>query len=265
MKKNSCFKPLTATIMLFLILCLAQFSMVSAFEFDNSKGYDKSVGAYGKYEIKNAFGLGKDIKDIELIKNTDICGVMCSATDIITLYEKGSLVDDARFSEDVISYEFKYRKLGSNVWKDYEVGQIVEEGTYELYLIGEKLPKQSIEWEILTSGIWTEEWALWGAGSGAVSTWSFDNSNQTTLVDLVGSNDGTFIGYTYNDGAVSGATLNSSGKFGNAYSFDGVNDYIESDNSLGNFSTMTISGWAKFNSNAAGQMLIQSGHYSEII
>jgi len=84
-------------------------------------------------KLKNAFGLGKDIKDIELIKNTDICEVMCSATDIITLYEKGSLVDDARFSEDVISYEFKYRKLGSNVWKDYEVGQIVEEGTYELY------------------------------------------------------------------------------------------------------------------------------------
>jgi len=261
MKKNSCFKPLTATIMLFLILCLAQFSMVSAFEFDNSKGYDKSVGAYGKYEIKNAFGLGKDIKDIELIKNTDICGVMCSATDIITLYEKGSLVDDARFSEDVISYEFKYRKLGSNVWKDYEVGQIVEEGTYELYLIGEKLPKQSIEWEILTSGIWTEEWALWGAGSGAVSLWEFDDSNHTFLEDSIGSNDGTFSGYTFNDGAVSGATLNTTdGKFGNAYDFDGNDDSISTGKDFvadGEITdTLTMSAWVKVSSWDYGKVVM---------
>jgi len=42
-EKNSCFKPLTATIMLFLILCLTQFSMVSAFEFDNVITYSNWI------------------------------------------------------------------------------------------------------------------------------------------------------------------------------------------------------------------------------
>jgi len=57
-KKTLVFKPLTATIMLFLILCLAQFSMVLPLNLITQKGYDKSVGAYGKYEIKKCFWVG---------------------------------------------------------------------------------------------------------------------------------------------------------------------------------------------------------------
>ena len=113
-------------------------------------------------------------------------------------------------------------------WINYELGEVMPVGTYTLRLDGEKRPNFSYDWQIKTSGTWTTEWALWNATSGAVSYWTFDDSNQTTLEDLVGSNDGTFTGYTFNDGAVSGATLNSSGKYGNAYSFDGVNDYIVS-------------------------------------
>jgi len=68
-EKNSCFKPLTATIMLFLILCLTQFSMVSAFEFDNTKIYDKELK---EVTIKNTFGLGSEVAKIKLTSELNV-------------------------------------------------------------------------------------------------------------------------------------------------------------------------------------------------
>lgn len=46
-----------------------------------------------------------------------------------------------------------------------------------------------------------------------------------------------------NNGTVNGATL-TTGKFGKAYSFDGVDDYVQLPN-LGNFSSFTIEGWIR--------------------
>jgi len=68
-EKNSCFKPLTATIMLFLILCLTQFSMVSAFEFDNIKIYDEKTK---QVTIKNTFGLGSEVAKIKLTSELNV-------------------------------------------------------------------------------------------------------------------------------------------------------------------------------------------------
>lgn len=62
----------------------------------------------------------------------------------------------------------------------------------------------------------------------SIAHYVFNNANHTTLNDTIGSNDGTFSGYTFNDGAVTGATLNTTGgKYGSAYEFDGVDDEIE--------------------------------------
>lgn len=70
---------------------------VSAFEFDNVKSFDKSIGEYGMVKIKNAFGMGADLIDLELKENTDTCGSNCEAIKDITLYEDGALIQDIRF------------------------------------------------------------------------------------------------------------------------------------------------------------------------
>jgi hypothetical protein len=53
--------------------------------------------------------------------------------------------------------------------------------------------------------------------SGLVGAWSFDDASATTLADA--SNQ-------HNDGAISGATRTTAGRFGGALSFDGVNDRV---------------------------------------
>jgi len=115
-------------------------------------------------------------------------------------------------------------KIGSHEgWVNYELGEIVKAGTYELKLDGQKKPSRTVDWIIKTNGEWLNSWATWGATdmyTNLVSQYIFNNANHTTLNDTKETNDGTFNGYTYNDGAVSGATLNTTdGKFGNAYSF----------------------------------------------
>jgi len=54
---------------------------------------------------------------------------------------------------------------------------------------------------------------------GLISYYNFNESSGNLLLDQVGSNDGT----------VNGAIQNVSGKIGTAYSFDGVNDYVNTD------------------------------------
>jgi len=79
-------------------------------------------------------------------------------------------------------------------WINYELGKVMPLGTYKLRLDGEKRPSWSYDWQIKTSGIWTTDWALWNGTSGLVSYWSFNDANQTTLIDLEGDNDGTWNG-----------------------------------------------------------------------
>ncbi len=76
------------------------------------------------------------------------------------------------------------------------------------------------------------------SAGGLVSYWPFDgNAN-----DIIGSNHGTVYG---------GASLASGlkGVTDTAYSFDGVDDYINVNSSFGNPNTVTISVWFKTSSN----------------
>ena len=89
-------------LLLFLIIGMFMISFVSAFEIDNIGNFDKDIGKYGKYEIRNSvLGLswlqyGK-VADLELKSNSDVCGENCFAEKEITIYEDGALVDDVRF------------------------------------------------------------------------------------------------------------------------------------------------------------------------
>ena len=75
-----------------------------------------------------------------------------------------------------------------------------------------------------------------GGPSGLVAAWSFNAGSGTTVADVSGN------GRT---GTISGATWSTQGKYGNALSFDGVNDWVTvaDHNSLDLTTGMTLSAW----------------------
>lgn len=74
---------------------------------------------------------------------------------------------------------------------------------------------------------------------GLVSVWELDETSGTTAYDSHGSNDGT----------ITGATINQTGKIDKAYSFDGSVDYVQiNSNFFTDVSVFTISLW--FNSSS---------------
>lgn len=133
---------------------------------DNKKEFKKNVGKWGKYEIYNSgfmgFGTGDKLLDIELEENSEYCGKDCYAEKEFILYKEGSLVDDVRFlGGNVISYNF-YIMDGKNKIP-YELGKKVPAGKYRLRLEGSKDPSKSVDWQIKSQGIWTEEWIYWNS------------------------------------------------------------------------------------------------------
>ena len=63
---------------------------------------------------------------------------------------------------------------------NYEMGEVVKAGTYNLRLDGQKKPSRTVDWIVKSNGIWTDEWAVWGnisAGDDAEVTL---NSQQIT-------------------------------------------------------------------------------------
>jgi glucose/arabinose dehydrogenase len=73
--------------------------------------------------------------------------------------------------------------------------------------------------------------------TGLVGAWSFDEASGTTATDASGSG---------NNGAISGPAR-TAGKFGNALSFDGVNDWVTVNdaNSLDLTNRMTLEAWVR--------------------
>jgi RHS repeat-associated protein len=77
-----------------------------------------------------------------------------------------------------------------------------------------------------------------GPGAGLVAAYGFEEGSGTAVADRSGNG---------NNGAISGATWSTAGKFGKALSFDGVNDTVTvpDANSLDLTSGMTIEAWVK--------------------
>jgi hypothetical protein len=86
-----------------------------------------------------------------------------------------------------------------------------------------------------------------GLTNGLVSYYKMDETSGSTMVDSVGSNNGT----------ISGATINQTGKIGKCYSFDGVNDNVRINlgSALTNYS---ISLWGRIN-NTSNNYWFMSG------
>lgn len=81
---------------------------------------------------------------------------------------------------------------------------------------------------------------VWANGSGLVSYWPFDEEDGTTAHDAVNGNDGTLTNMTPPGCWVSG-------KFGNALSFDGANDYVNCGAAVDNTiaTGATLEAWIK--------------------
>lgn len=130
----------------------------------------------------------------------------------------------------------KWRKIkAGDCWKPTKKPNWI--GIY-----GKKDPDQTVKWSISLKEMFNNYIEIdpyWYASStGLVSFLTFDSvggSNAEVAKDVFGSNNGI----------VSGATFTNLGRFNEAYSFDGVNDYI----TLSNIGQMnlsrgfTISGW----------------------
>ena len=151
---------------------------------------------YKPIEIKNFFGLGSTLFSGAITQHDDICGVDCKSTMQLYLANDGVLIDDVIFEtlqddgswveQDVRSYQFNYWGLinehyeiqcieefnkvqCNNImidehegWINYNLGDEVKEGTYEVKLVAEKKPSRTVDWIIETNGKWLNEWATWG-------------------------------------------------------------------------------------------------------
>jgi len=187
-RRKNCFKVSTIVFFFFLIVILTS-NQVLGMKIDNTKSFDSKVGSYGKYEIKDWFGLQK-LQDVELKSNTETCfWKYCSAEKEITLYQKGSLIDEVRFYDgnelvNIESYEF-YIKDGEKKIS-YTPGKELSPGTYTLILEGTIEPTKIIDWQIKIGGkFWTEEWALWSGGDAPIGYWGFDETTGTNVSNSI--------------------------------------------------------------------------------
>ncbi|MDD3190429.1 MAG: VWA domain-containing protein [Candidatus Pacebacteria bacterium] len=76
--------------------------------------------------------------------------------------------------------------------------------------------------------------------SDLLGYWNFDEVTGGKIADSSGNGN---VGYFNNAGEVLGATWTSSGKYNNALSFDGSNDYVSIPVDLGNPSSMSLDFW----------------------
>jgi len=109
----------------------------------------------------------------------------------------------------------EYQIVGSHIeitplWGEYELGQEIEAGTYEIKLEGKKKPSRIVDWQIKSKGIWIDDWAIWNSSFNANLT-NYYKLDKTVgdIIDSFGGINGT------NVGAGRGLT----GKIGNAFNF----------------------------------------------
>lgn len=130
---NAHFKTFSATFLIVVGILILQISMVSAWEFDNIKDsttitFDRKdikdyplLQEYSPIKISNAFNLpliGDTIFEGYLSQHTETCGIDCSSTMEIKLYEERPLIDEVEFKtlqldgkwieQNVRNYQFKY-------------------------------------------------------------------------------------------------------------------------------------------------------------
>lgn len=172
-------------ILLTLLICTILMTTLVSAAFLPTEDFDKDVGQYGQYKIKDWWGLSR-FQDIELLTNTEVCkNSLCQATKEIIMHQDGILINDKRF------YDLKTGKLTQiksskfyivqgNEKIPYKLGTEVKEGIYQVLHEGELYPFQEVDWQILIGEgkYWTEKWAVWSSGLsiGLTDYFKFDET-----------------------------------------------------------------------------------------
>lgn len=237
-------------LILFLLVGMFMISLVSAwdFSFDNFKTFDSKASKYGKITIWDRGQIGDDKKltEITLLKNTDLCFVNCHAEGIMTLHNKGKLIENLRFDlGTILNYEI-FLKQGDE-WVIYEE-QDLNPGTYEWRIEGTKNFLETVDWIATWNGFEADEWLLWSGGDAPVSYYRLDNSSGDAY-DMTRTNDGT----------ITGTLRPRPGKLNTAYEFPATTDKIDFNvEMILETQEFTVNTWVKPNSNTDGFVASQS-------
>ena len=265
-------------LMICLMLAILLVGTVSALEFDNVKDVIDVGTKYPDVKIDNLFGIGATIWEGSLTGNTETCITNCEAGLTIILPDDGSLIDDIIFKtkqedgsfieQEIRSYSIQYwgtiidyktdctykdnirncvdTEIGSHEdWIHYNEGDVLPAGTYTVKLTGEKKPERVVDWIIKTQGKWIDEWALWGADSGVMAYYNFDdNASNTVVEDAFGGINGTTVRNT--------TDMSVDGIINTALDFNGSGDYVELNRKY-NFTNQnfSIGYWLKLNTDSS--------------
>jgi hypothetical protein len=90
--------------------------------------------------------------------------------------------------------------------------------------------------------------------NGLVSYYNMDETSGTTAVDSHGSNDGT----------ISGATIDQTGKINKAYSFDGTNDYVDL-NTIFTDNNFSVGGWIYISGGTGVRQIVGNSYFSSYL
>jgi len=247
---------------LFFMVCMVlvmSISMISAFDFDNVQKIKENRGlaGYKNIEIENAFGLGKTLWSGTLNSNTDVCRSSCSATQTITLHDKGSLIDDVIFKTNKSGVWIEQPIRSYQIYVDgnpYILGTEMEAGTYEVTLEGEKKPSRTVDWIYKTQGEVLSEWAVWGVSpldTGLRAYYKMDTGSGTNVLESV---DGTANGTLFDGAWATGILGESTNYSADLPSYTSINSSAAFNFGTGNG---TISLWYYANKAPGGETLIQ--------
>jgi hypothetical protein len=104
----------------------------------------------------------------------------------------------------------------SPIWIPYNLGEILQKGTYEVKLEANKKSDRTVDWVITTQGKVLSEWATWGGTVGVALENNLQNYYKLDEVSGTTANDEQ----NNDDLTNSGGNLSQSGILGTSYLFD---------------------------------------------
>lgn len=249
-------------ILMMFLIGMFLINFVSAFDFDNKLEYSNNDL---KVNIKNVFGLGKDFGSAELKSHNSINEIkeVQAGRDVLVmyyefnfneLYKDGlgevSFINMKKEEEIEKDYNFKYLIIenvevddyeyqivgysnnGSAIYDNVKIGSHLEERRIWKDYNSKDIPKGKLTIGLFTEvdngdytdGVWKiagkkiEKHASWTANldNDIIAYWNFEEV-AGDLIDQVGG---------LHNGTVNGATVGATGIIGDAYDFDGINDYV---------------------------------------
>jgi hypothetical protein len=147
---------------------------------------------------------------------------------------------------DTRTINIKYYNFKTETWD--ELPATLKAGTYRIGLFTDVVKDETMEWIPTLYNVEISEWATWTADleNGLITWYDFEEPQGTNLTDVI---FGTHNGINLNK-----PTQEVTGKMGRAYSFDGINQWVNITNNVQDFNVtagttnlgnMSISVWMK--------------------